>query len=193
MEFNLDAALSGQPVQTRDGRDVNHIVYLETAVPKRLVCVTNGEMFFVNENGRALNNKEETNYDLVMKSTLPRKYEDLRTVSNYRFSLSGYIVHIEDMMASRKSAMLFKNRDQVKAVMALGMLSQLIPIWNEGWEPNWKDRGQEKHAIVFLNDKPTVLGIYNSRQFVCFKSNEIAKEFLSEFRDVIEMAKPLLQ
>lgn len=191
MEFNLEAALSGQPVQTRGGKDVHHLVFLETAVPKRLVCVSNGEVFFVHENGRSIKG-EETSYDLVMKSTLPTKYEDLRTVSGYRFTLGGDIVHIQDTQASRKSAMLFKNRDQAKAVMALGMLSQLMPVWNEGWEPNWKDDSQEKFAIVFLNEKPQLLCIYRSKQFVCFKTKKIAKEFLNEFVDVIEMAKPLL-
>ncbi len=78
-----------------------------------------------------------------------------------------------------------------EAVIALCQLIQLRDCYNCGWIPNWRD-GQVKAVISYVID---ICGIYTNsttQRVLVFKSKELAAEFLHNFRDLIEIAKPLL-
>jgi hypothetical protein len=64
--FNLQDALSGKPVQTRDGRKAECITYFEKAQADcKIVLIVNGTMLTYYEDGSYMGNNEH-NLDLFM-------------------------------------------------------------------------------------------------------------------------------
>lgn len=65
--FNLEKALTGEPVVTRDGRpvyDLHHLEHSNNA--KRLITVIDGTTFFFYGDGIYCVGREESQYDLFM-------------------------------------------------------------------------------------------------------------------------------
>lgn len=92
---------------------------------------------------------------------------------------------------------LLPNRKAAEQHLALMQLHQLRDCYRQGWIPNWGN-GSKKYAIerVYncLDDK-TELKIYeyvNISLFLIFPTLEMAREFLNNFRDLIEQAGDLI-
>lgn len=86
---------------------------------------------------------------------------------------------------------LLPNVRYAEAMLALCQLIQLRDCYNDGWFPDWgidtlkSCIGTNKNEIIL-----TVCGL-NSR-ILAFKSSSLRNEFLNNFKDLIEIAKPLL-
>ena len=80
-----------------------------------------------------------------------------------------------------------------EAVLALCKLIQLRDCYNGDWVPDWDDEEQDKYVITFLCcDVITITDCYNDAYSPLFFNNEkLAKEFLRNFRPLIEKLKPL--
>lgn len=78
-----------------------------------------------------------------------------------------------------------------KSFEALRRLIILRDYYNEGWEPDWND-DTTKYVIKCvsgdLSDSISICVSYTMN----FKSQEIAKKFIKEQRELLEIAKPLL-
>ena len=78
------------------------------------------------------------------------------------------------------------------AFMALNKLMQLRDHYNDGWEPDWTNADQIKHGINFMNGGVLTDKYSLFSAILSFKTPELRDEFLSNFRKLIETAKPLL-
>lgn len=87
---------------------------------------------------------------------------------------------------------LLPNKETAEAILALLQLIQLRDCYNDGWTPNWKDVWVTKYCIV--SDEQTLKrNTYRTTsQILAFKSEELRDQFLENFRDLIEIAKPLI-
>lgn len=103
-----------------------------------------------------------------VKKALPKKYRDLKP------SEFNIPTDIKD------------------AQVAMEMLFLLREVYRDGWKPDWNDGYQPKYTIYFRrNDKFANDTNYEIHRFLSFQSPEIKDEFLKNFRDLIETAKPL--
>ena len=67
-KFDLKRALAGEPVVTRDGREVTEIHFFETCTKGyAVIAIIEGEKFGFTNNGYYLNNSAEHILDLFMK------------------------------------------------------------------------------------------------------------------------------
>ena len=83
----------------------------------------------------------------------------------------------------------FKYND---AFEALRELLHLRDAWNGDWRADWKDES-DKYCIVFLKYKSMITSsITNCSCVLHFKTKELAKKFLAQFKDLINEAKELL-
>lgn len=83
------------------------------------------------------------------------------------------------------------DRETAEAFIALMQLIQLRNCYNGGWEPDWTD-GEIKYTIMNgLNNLEKARNA-NISHVLAFKSEELRDQFLENFRDLIEIAKPLL-
>lgn len=73
---------------------------------------------------------------------------------------------------------------------ALMQLHQLRDCYRQGWIPDWDD----EKFIITVNYKEfySVGKCIKTKEFLAFQSREIAEEFLTNFRDLIEQAGDLI-
>lgn len=74
---------------------------------------------------------------------------------------------------------------------ALLRLVELRDHYNDGWKPDW-NCDNKKPSIQVWNNKVLSIYLLNQQSLLVFKTEELRDKFLSNFRDLIETAKPLL-
>lgn len=83
------------------------------------------------------------------------------------------------------------SEEAAKQHLALMQLHQLRDCYRQGWVPDWKNR-EEKFCIGHYNNCYQVEYSETAPYFLAFQSEEIVKEFLRNFRDLIEQAGDLI-
>lgn len=82
--------------------------------------------------------------------------------------------------------------------LALMQLHQLRDYYRQGWTPDWFNENETKYAIDHYYNSHTKKQVYSvctpeiAAYFLSFQSEEIAKEFLKNFKDLIEKAGDLI-
>lgn len=74
----------------------------------------------------------------------------------------------------------------------LWKLCQLRDRYNGEWRADWCNKTQLKCCITFYMDEVDTINSYSNRRVLYFKTIELRDKFLENFRDLIEIAKPLL-
>ena len=118
------------------------------------------------------------------------KWEDFGKVQGY-FDINpsntcNYGINSED------SKCLWPTKELAAASKALCQLVRYMDDWNEGWVPDWDDAGSVKTSIVFHKNKIETNPSFTISRPLYFKTNELAELFLIEFKNLLEIAKPLL-
>ena len=120
---------------------------------------------------------------------LPKRWEDLEKIGGF------FILHdseIERMGVTELDEVhknTFATKEQAEAAIALAQLSQLREVYRQGWEPDWNHE-QKKYGIRFYSGDIDEAENAWTNFFLSFQSPEIRDEFLENFRDLIEKAKP---
>ena len=123
---------------------------------------------------------------------LPKRWEDLKIVEGYYIS-SDAKIYRSTSAALEENRMFFTSREQAEAAIALAQLSQLREVYRHGWKPDWDDFEQLKFVINFDGENEIIVDNWMTFPFfLSFQSKEIRNEFLKNFRDLIEKAKPLM-
>lgn len=78
-----------------------------------------------------------------------------------------------------------------EAHLALMQLHQLRDYYRQGWTPNWLD-DERKWDISICKNRLSVQQVVNWASFLSFPTEELATEFLNNFRDLIEQAGDLI-
>ena len=86
---------------------------------------------------------------------------------------------------------IFSDCKQAQAHIAMIKLHLLRDEYRQGWLPNYNIR-QDKYTIVYSNNWGLTVVIYLTPRFLSFQSREIAEEFLTNFRELIEQAGDLI-
>lgn len=82
------------------------------------------------------------------------------------------------------------SQKSAEAHLAMMQLEQLRNCWLNGWEPIWDC--SEKWCIRLWGNELGVGVATHISRFLTFPTNEMAREFLECFRDLIEKAKDLI-
>ena len=83
------------------------------------------------------------------------------------------------------------NKQAAEAHLALMQLHQLRDCYRQGWMPNLTIP-KSNFAIFYMKGKYSVEEFMYSSEFLSFQSKEIAQEFLTNFRKLIEKAGDLI-
>lgn len=94
----------------------------------------------------------------------------------------------------------FCNRDEhvlpstkyAEAMLALCQLIQLRDCYNDGWQPDWTDGNTVKYCLGVCQNRVTKEVLQITNKVMTFKTMDLRDEFLENFKDLIEIAKPLL-
>lgn len=81
---------------------------------------------------------------------------------------------------------------EAKAHTALMQLRQLRKCYIGNWEPNWTDLMVTKYSIICIGDALSISDSVTVHHLMSFPNSKLAKQFLTNFKDLLEIAKPLL-
>lgn len=142
--------------------------------------------------------QENTNLSegkIVFKQTkkgLPKTWEDLGMVKGYYIGALSGISPFDGGESTINNRNTFATVELAEASIAMAQLSQLREVYRDGWKPNWEDENQKKYTIYFRGNEVIKYYNFDMHKFLCFQTPEIRDEFLNNFRDLIETAKPLM-
>lgn len=140
--------------------------------------------------------KEQSSFENIVfkeiKKELPKSWEKLEGLEGFfvdpksRIGFASYWSPVEDYKK------VFATKEQAEASIALAQLSQLREVYRQGWVPDWRNINDVKRCIIPHENKLVIIDWWAKNQFLAFQSKEIAEQFLENFRDLIEKAKPLM-
>ena len=126
--------------------------------------------------------KENSTFEKIVfkkeERKLPKKWEDLYEVKGWFVDFHSDVVTSGSMRTGDNVKNRFPTKEEAEACLALAQLCQLRDRYNDGWKPNWED-GTKKYTIYF-------------NKILAFKTKELRDKFLENFKELIEIAKPLL-
>ena len=85
------------------------------------------------------------------------------------------------------------SEEEAEAVNALCKLMFLRNAFNDAWEPDWNDDMQSKWVIH--NKNGVLVSEWTTMKLtkpLVFRSEKVCNQFLKDYRELLETAKPLL-
>lgn len=86
---------------------------------------------------------------------------------------------------------IFNSEEEARAFCALGKLIKLRNAWVGDWKPDW-EKPNTKYGICAYRNKIDTFGFALDSCLLAFPTEEMCKDFLETFRDMIEQAKIFL-
>ena len=139
--------------------------------------------------------KENSTFECIkfkkIKYKLPSKWEDLKMIEGFYMDVETYIHRAGLHPRGLSSKSVYPTRELAEAGLALTQLLYLREVYNDGWVANWGDTNYKYCIGVFDNDI-TIIKRANTQFIMNFKTEELRNLFLKNFKDLLEIAKPLL-
>jgi hypothetical protein len=134
---------------------------------------------------------EEIKFRKIEKK-LPTKWEDFENSRGYYISNYSEVQESNCSSARSIDRNLWPTKKLAEASLALCQLIRYRDAWNGGWIPDWLNWNQNKYCIV-TRDNELDIGMYQHiSRIMYFKTPELRNKFLETFKDLLEVAKPLL-
>ena len=141
--------------------------------------------------------KEKSTFEKIIfkkdNKELPKTWEEVGVIKGWYTYAGGSIDYFsEGNSTNYADRNIFPTKEEAEASLALAQLCQLRDRYNDGWKPDWKNSTETKH-IIEINRNYIVKNFYNhTKRILAFKTKNIRDKFLENFKDLIEIAKPLL-
>ena len=134
-----------------------------------------------------------------IRPKLPKTWEEF--CNNYKIQEEECYINtdadIEKVVLSRNRLIcgdsnILPNKQAAEAHLALIKLHQLRDCYRQGWAPNWNNKNEERYSILHNTIHYIITDTTIASKFLTFQSVKIAREFLDNFRDLIEQAGDLI-
>lgn len=139
--------------------------------------------------------KEKSTFEKIVfkkvEKELPKSWEDLGAIRGFYVNAHSELRDFECYTGKDSNKNTFPTKEEAEACLALAQLCQLRDRYNDGWKPDWED-SYVKYILYYWGDDITKTHCTNARTLLSFKTQKLRDEFLENFRDLIETAKPLL-
>lgn len=103
---------------------------------------------------------------------------------------------IKELIGCERDSITDRNvctsKSEAKAFLALMQLRQLRKAYVKDWEPDWTSDTDSKYCVYFYGGHIKIGKWGFTSQVLSFPTDELAHQFLTNFKDLIEIAKPLL-
>ena len=122
---------------------------------------------------------------------LPTKWDELKRINGFFISSDNIYSYSGSTIDSNKN--LWPTKELAEAALALSQLMQLRQRWVGDWVPDWNKL--ESEYVKFCIVRSTTLFVdsyYKMCRILSFPTQKMADEFLSTFKDLLEVAKPLI-
>jgi hypothetical protein len=139
--------------------------------------------------------KEKSTFERIVfkvkENSLPKTWEELVFIPGWSVNDTNEITNYGTCPAWHTNKKLWPTKELAEAALALAQLLQLRDRYNDGWVPDWNN-SIDKFTIYTQSNH--ILSNYNQtyHHVLAFKTRTLRDEFLTNFKDLIEIAKPLL-
>lgn len=122
----------------------------------------------------------------------PTSWDDYIGTCNTSDCTNAFSLYISEHGMGRRFYDIFNSDDEAKAFCALGMLIQLRDAWWGDWRPDWEKGNRRMYGIGVNKNTVCSYNSYTHNSILVFPTEEMCKDFLDKFRDLIEQAKMFL-
>ena len=128
------------------------------------------------------------------ENELPTKWEYLKKLDGFYVDVDSEIDSISDGDISAINKNVFPTKAEAEACLALSQLCQLRDAYNGEPLADWCDwsDANTKYCICFYEDKISKSKNRGDENILSFKTDKLRDKFVENFRELIEIAKPLL-
>ena len=148
--------------------------------------------------------KENSTFEKIVfkkKDTKPRSWEEYykQQIANKKH---GYYIDDADCSSvsvvwneyagANKWRNVLPSKELTEAFLAMMQLMSLRQAWIGDWEPDWKDETRVKFIIICLENQVLFQNTYITSRVLSFPTSEMAEDFMNTFKDLLEIAKPLI-
>lgn len=152
----------------------------------------NKELNIIAPEGYEIDKENSTFEKIVFKkiNELPKTWEDLKYISGAFISTFSDIHTINSIKTDSSAKNIFPTKELAEAALALAQLLQL------------RDRYNGDNEGFIFNKNNYCISVYNYNidkswnaqihRVLAFRTKELGDEFYNNFKDLIEIAKPLL-
>ncbi len=135
------------------------------------------------------------NYPEFGVKELPKTWKELGDIKGFCIDVNSrlidYTLKLPKVYTDNNNRNVFPTKELAEAALALAQLLQLRDRYNGDWKPDWTD-SNEKYTIEFYNGHIDYDNYLSTQKVLHFKTAELRNQFLENFRDLIEIAKPLI-
>jgi hypothetical protein len=126
-------------------------------------------------------------YPELGKKQLPKSWEELDIVKGFFVQNDSVIWTADPVKAVPSNQNVFATENLAESHgKAAAKLSQVMAVYNDGWVVDWNDAMQDKWCILFVQKNLKIHSGFVTKHFLTFKTEQLAEEFLSNFREDIE-------
>jgi len=125
---------------------------------------------------------------MTFEKELPSKWEDLETVDGFFVNSFSKIKVCMGSGAytTSTSKNIFKTESQAKSALAKAQLSQLMAVYNDGWEPDWSRENRKKYTIKRSYTFLVVGSTYVEYRFLALKTADLRDKFFENHEALIK-------
>lgn len=129
--------------------------------------------------------------ELGINPELPKTWEGIGFIKGYYVSNDSQIIESKETACVNPNKNILPTKELAHAMRALCQLLYLRDIYNDGWQPDW-DNNSQKCVITVVRNEFAKDYLIASQRILFFKKRKLRDEFLENFKDLLEIAKPLL-
>lgn len=88
---------------------------------------------------------------------------------------------------------VLQSKELAEAFLAMMQLMSLRQAWIGDWKPDWEDYDNYKYCVFgSKTDDFCIRSLITARSPLSFPTEEMATDFMNCFKDLLEIAKPLI-
>lgn len=138
--------------------------------------------------------KEKSSFEKIVfraLPSLPKTWKELGLIKGHYVKTECYTQAYFGTSDDPDNRNVFPSKEEAEASIALAQLCQLRDRYNGGWKPDWAD-DMTKSCINIISGRITKNPWDATQHVLAFKTPGLRDEFMKNFADLIEKAKPLL-
>lgn len=137
---------------------------------------------------------EEVTPEWILELPEPQK-NILENENIYSFHITKKGKIIKDFKYTHSQQKWFRQFNSKEEAEAYKILPELLywrDKYNEGWKPNWNIKEEPKYCIENFKNTIKITDYCFTSKILAFKTRKIRDKFLEDFKEELEIVKPLL-
>ncbi len=142
-----------------------------------------------------LNAEVSKESEKTAEPVLPKEWELEKCKEYFYLTYDARVINhypLDTKLKDNRNRTLLPSKESAKNVWALCQLLTMRDRYVGDWKPDWNNTNTTKYCIISRCNVISVENWYNVKQTLSFPTEELAKEFLKNFKPLIEEAGDLI-